>query len=192
MSSRRSRGSWFGTSAPPDEEETRLVFLPTQSRNRFPGGYYGSCESVSLVGRKYQRRSGDTSTRNWRRMGALLPKPEVQPFRKVDVLQQGVTVSREQHGMANNRVITSKYNFVTFVPRSLFEQFRRIANMYFLVMSILMVIGTYTDLFTSPLEPYSTLLPLCGVLLVTMVKDGLEDLKRHRSDNKVRARPRFL
>lgn len=116
----------------------------------------------------------------------MLPKPEVLSFRKIDVLRLGLTVSREQHGMASNTVITSKYNPVTFVPRSLFEQFRRIANIYFLVMSILMVIGTYTTVFISPLNPISTLLPLCGVLLVTMVKDGLEDLKRHRSDKRVR------
>ena len=45
--------------------------------------------------------------------------------------------------MANNAVVTSKYNAVTFMPWSLFEQFRCIANIYFSVISILMVIGTY-------------------------------------------------
>ncbi|CAN0222288.1 unnamed protein product, partial [Discosporangium mesarthrocarpum] len=87
--------------------------------------------------------------------------------------------------MSDNGIVTSKYNLITFVPRSLFEQFRRIANIYFLVISVLMVLGTFTDLFSSPLEPYSTLLPLVFVLTVTMVKDGVEDLKRHKSDKKV-------
>ena len=119
-------------------------------------------------------------------MGAMLPKPELSPFRRIDVLRDGVTLGREQHLMANNVVVTSKYNAVTFMPRSLFEQFRRIANIYFLVISILMIIGTYTTLFTSPLTPWSTLIPLFLVLLVTMVKDGVEDLKRHRSDKRVR------
>jgi phospholipid-translocating ATPase len=29
-----------------------------------------------------------------------------------------------------NQVITSKYNLITFIPRNLIEQFRRVANMY--------------------------------------------------------------
>ena len=93
-------------------------------------------------------------------MGAMLPKPELSQFRRIDMLRDGVTLGREQHSMANNIVVTSKYNAVTFMPKSLFEQFRRIANIYFLVISILMIIGTYTTLFTSPLTPWSTLFPL--------------------------------
>ena len=88
--------------------------------------------------------------------------------------------------MADNSVVTSKYNVVTFIPRSLFEQFRRIANVYFLVITVLMMLGTYTSLFVSPLAPFSTLVPLILVLGVTMIKDGAEDLKRHRSDKRVR------
>ena len=34
------------------------------------------------------------------------------------------------HVYATNQVITSKYTIVTFLPRNLLEQFRRIANMY--------------------------------------------------------------
>lgn len=30
----------------------------------------------------------------------------------------------------SNQVVTSKYTFVTFLPRNLFEQYRRIANVY--------------------------------------------------------------
>ncbi|CAM9905241.1 unnamed protein product [Choristocarpus tenellus] len=118
-------------------------------------------------------------------MGGLLTRPEVTAFRKIDVLRQGIEISVEQTSMASNNIHTSKYNVISFVPKSLFEQFRRVANVYFLVISMLMVVGTYTTLFTSPLQPFSTLFPLIFVLLVTMVKDGAEDLKRHRSDKKV-------
>src|SRR5690606_2514070 len=72
--------------------------------------------------------------------------------------------------------------------RSLFEQFRRLANLYFLCMSVLMLIGTYTTQFDSPLTPWSTLLPLIIVLAVTMAKEGAEDIKRHRSDALVNSR----
>jgi phospholipid-translocating ATPase len=34
----------------------------------------------------------------------------------------------------SNQVITSKYTIITFLPRNLLEQFRRIANMYVLYL----------------------------------------------------------
>ena len=33
----------------------------------------------------------------------------------------------------SNRIKTSKYNLITFLPISIFEQFRRVANFYFLI-----------------------------------------------------------
>ncbi|CAN0033542.1 unnamed protein product, partial [Hapterophycus canaliculatus] len=102
--------------------------------------------------------------------------------------REGVAGGPEQSAMADNSVVTSKYNLLTFVPKSLFEQFRRIANIYFLGISVLMMLGWYTTLFSSPLAPFSTLIPLILVLGVTMVKDGAEDLKRHRSDKRVSQR----
>lgn len=76
-----------------------------------------------------------------------------------------------------NAVCTSKYSAVNFVPKSLFEQFRRIANFYFLVISLLQLT---TNL--SPTNEYSTIGPLTLVLLATMVKEGLEDRVRHQQD----------
>lgn len=76
-----------------------------------------------------------------------------------------------------NAVRTSKYSAINFVPKSLFEQFRRIANFYFLIISLLQLT---TNL--SPTNEYSTVGPLMLVLLATMVKEGLEDRKRHQQD----------
>jgi hypothetical protein len=45
-----------------------------------------------------------------------------------------------------------------------------------------MTLGTYTAFFDSPLDPWSTLLPLLVVIGVSVVKEGAEDLKRHRGD----------
>lgn len=36
---------------------------------------------------------------------------------------------KKDHVYASNQVITSKYTIITFIPRNLLEQFRRIANM---------------------------------------------------------------
>ena len=39
----------------------------------------------------------------------------------------------------DNRIHTSKYNILTFLPINLFEQFQRVANAYFLFLLILQV-----------------------------------------------------
>lgn len=51
-----------------------------------------------------------------------------------------------------------------------------------------MMLGTYTDLFDSPLTPYTTLIPLIVVLAITMGKEGFEDIKRHTADLKTNNR----
>ncbi len=40
----------------------------------------------------------------------------------------------------SNRIKTSKYNLFNFLPKNLFEQFRRIANFYFLINVIIIFI----------------------------------------------------
>lgn len=37
---------------------------------------------------------------------------------------------KKDHIYTTNQVITSKYTVITFLPRNLMEQFRRIANVY--------------------------------------------------------------
>lgn len=59
----------------------------------------------------------------------------------------------------------------------LFEFFRVIANCYFLVISILQVATPW-----SPTNQYTTAGPLVVVLMVSMIKQGLEDKKRHDAD----------
>ena len=51
-----------------------------------------------------------------------------------------------------------------------------------------MLIGTYTSFFDSPLTPWSTLMPLVIVLMISMGKEGAEDLKRHYADRLVNSR----
>ena len=41
--------------------------------------------------------------------------------------------------IAGNEVRTAKYTLVTFLPVNLFEQFSRIANLYFALIAILQV-----------------------------------------------------
>ncbi|XP_073020331.1 phospholipid-transporting ATPase 3-like isoform X1 [Primulina eburnea] len=75
-----------------------------------------------------------------------------------------------------NSVSTTKYDVFTFLPKGLFEQFRRVANLYFLMISIL----SCTPI--SPVSPITNVLPLTLVLLVSLVKEAWEDWKRFQND----------
>ncbi|XP_041666253.1 phospholipid-transporting ATPase ID-like [Cheilinus undulatus] len=84
---------------------------------------------------------------------------------------------------ANNAIKTSKYNIVTFLPLNLFEQFRRLANAYFLFLMILQLFPQI-----SSIAWYSTAVPLVLILSITAVKDANDDISRHKSDNQVNNR----
>ncbi|KAL2546544.1 putative phospholipid-transporting ATPase 9 [Forsythia ovata] len=83
---------------------------------------------------------------------------------------------------ANNYVRTTKYTAATFLPKSLFEQFRRVANFYFLVTGIL----SFTSL--APYSAVSAIIPLIIVIGATMVKEGIEDWRRKQQDIEVNNR----
>ncbi|XP_067412224.1 probable phospholipid-transporting ATPase IM [Emydura macquarii macquarii] len=89
----------------------------------------------------------------------------------------------EKFQYANNRIKTSKYNILTFLPINLFEQFQRVANAYFLFLLILQLIPEI-----SSLSWFTTIVPLVLVLAITAVKDATDDYFRHKSDNQVNNR----
>ncbi|KAG6843812.1 hypothetical protein H0H87_000218 [Tephrocybe sp. NHM501043] len=91
---------------------------------------------------------------------------------------------KPEHVYGTNQVITSKYTIVTFLPRNLLEQFRRVANVFFLAIAILQFFNKF-----STISPGLVILPLLIVLGITAIKDGYEDVKRHQSDRRVNHTP---
>uniref|UniRef100_H3AJ65 Phospholipid-transporting ATPase n=1 Tax=Latimeria chalumnae TaxID=7897 RepID=H3AJ65_LATCH len=89
------------------------------------------------------------------------------------------TVSYLPQKFCDNRIVSSKYTFWNFLPKNLFEQFRRIANFYFLIIFLVQVI------VDTPTSPVTSGLPLFFVITVTAIKQGYEDWLRHRADNEV-------
>ncbi|KAG4992835.1 hypothetical protein JHK87_026292 [Glycine soja] len=85
--------------------------------------------------------------------------------------------TNDKYEFTGNEIRTSRYTFVTFLPKNLFIQFHRVAYLYFLAIAALnqlpplAVFGRTVSLF-----------PLLFVLCVTAIKDGYEDWRRHRSD----------
>ncbi|KAM4733123.1 phospholipid-transporting ATPase IG isoform 2-T3 [Anableps anableps] len=83
----------------------------------------------------------------------------------------------------DNRIVSSKYTVWNFLPKNLFEQFRRIANFYFLIIFLVQVI------VDTPTSPVTSGLPLFFVITVTAVKQGYEDWLRHKADREVNDYP---
>ncbi|KAJ8330941.1 phospholipid transporting ATPase [Batrachochytrium dendrobatidis] len=79
-----------------------------------------------------------------------------------------------------NKVRTSKYTIVTFLPKNIFEQFRGIANFYFLSLVILQVFNDFKEVDVSV-----TAAPILIIVAITAFKDAIEDWKRHESDNSI-------
>lgn len=76
-----------------------------------------------------------------------------------------------------NRIRTTKYTLLTWLPLSLLFQFQRTANIYFLYISCLVVWSW------SPKNWKSKIFPFAGVLLWTALKDLFEDRRRKRDDD---------
>lgn len=77
----------------------------------------------------------------------------------------------------DNHISTAKYNVATFLPKFLFEQFSKYANLFFLFTAALQQIPNI-----SPTNRYTTIGPLIVVLLVSAGKELVEDFKRKNSD----------
>uniref|UniRef100_A0A8C5KA10 ATPase, class V, type 10D n=1 Tax=Jaculus jaculus TaxID=51337 RepID=A0A8C5KA10_JACJA len=80
----------------------------------------------------------------------------------------------------NNRIRTTKYTLLNFVPRNLFEQFHRAANLYFLFLVVLNWVP-----LVEAFQKEITMLPLAVVLTIIAVKDGLEDYRKYKIDKQI-------
>lgn len=81
-----------------------------------------------------------------------------------------------------NYVSTTKYNIITFLPKAIFEQFRRVANIYFLIAAILSLTPV------SPFSAVSMIAPLAFVVGLSMAKEAMEDWRRFMQDMEVNSR----
>jgi phospholipid-translocating ATPase len=76
-----------------------------------------------------------------------------------------------------NTIRSSRYTVWNFVPRQLFFQFSKLANAYFLLISILQMIPGL-----STTGNYTTIIPLFVFVSISMAKEGYDDLRRYKLD----------
>ena len=120
-------------------------------------------------------------------MGNCLPgrgvKPAFRPIVPNHTVDPNIphdSKAHPNHGYSFNLVKTTRYSIITFLPKNLFEQFHRFANIYFIFVVALNWIPQ-VNAFAKEVAA----LPVFFVLLVTALKDAFEDFRRYRSDKKV-------
>ena len=114
------------------------------------------------------------------------PRYDPQAFnekRRIDRRKIYVNIPPDDHDQRKfppNRIKTSKYTIWTFLPKNIVEQFRGLANFYFLTLVILQAF----DLFKT-VDIFITAAPIIVIVAITSLKDAFEDWKRHQSDSLV-------
>ncbi|KFY76639.1 hypothetical protein V499_03770 [Pseudogymnoascus sp. VKM F-103] len=76
-----------------------------------------------------------------------------------------------------NSIRSSRYTLWNFLPRQLLFQFGKIANFYFLIISILQMIPGLSTTGT-----YTTIVPLLVFITLSMAKEGYDDVRRYKLD----------
>ncbi|KAI1113328.1 phospholipid-translocating P-type ATPase [Nemania sp. NC0429] len=131
---------------------------------------------------------GDHCYRKWIIEGLLRQKPLPPskdgrhiPFTPNAVRREPLMDERSGKHYTTNTIRSNRYTILSFLPKQLFFQFRRLANFYFLVIGILQQIPGW-----SPTGRYTTLGPLIAFVALIMAKEGWDDYRRYlldREDN---------
>lgn len=125
----------------------------------------------------------------WRRLLCFVlrrsPRSDLEDRKRVVVPNHMVPpkTPRKEHPngrRVNNRVRTTKYTLLSFLPRNLLEQFHRVANLYFIFIVLLNWFPAI-NAFGKEIS----MIPVVFVLGVTAVKDLFEDRRRHASDKRI-------
>ncbi|KAI5298936.1 hypothetical protein KEM55_002761, partial [Ascosphaera atra] len=164
------------------------------------GGFMGRAKSMLGMKPDYSEMDLPLTEAGARNVAGTLPEQQPPPSqkqrfsasnfkfglgrKKVDPRTLGPRIIYLNNPPANamnkyvsNSVSTAKYNVVTFIPKFLYEQFSKYANLFFLFTAVLQQIPNI-----SPTNRWTTVVPLVIVLLVSAIKESVEDARRRMSD----------
>ncbi|EFN77263.1 uncharacterized protein LOC105189790 [Harpegnathos saltator] len=122
----------------------------------------------------------------WRRIwahcfGPLLEEPRLRTIVPNHLVPPKTPASQHPNsGRMDNRVRTTKYTALSFLPRNLLEQFHRVANLYFIFIVLLNWVPAI-----NAFGKEVAMIPVIFVLGVTALKDFFEDRRRLASDRRV-------
>lgn len=110
----------------------------------------------------------------------IKPLPPTKDGRHIElnVSEVGALIDeRSGSSYIDNSIRSSRYSLWSFFPKQLIAQFSKVANFYFLVVSILQMIPGLSTTGT-----FTTIVPLLIFVGISMGKEGFDDLRRYRLD----------
>ncbi|KIK63428.1 hypothetical protein GYMLUDRAFT_41114 [Collybiopsis luxurians FD-317 M1] len=162
------------TTASALEEAIRTEQKAERRKQKRRRGLFGS--RISEKKRPQTADSTDNSTPSTEIPGLRRNVYVNHPLSHSELDQNGEPMARYER----NKVRTSKYTIITFIPKNLFEQFRRVANIFFLVLVVVQLFPVFGAANGS-----ISVLPLAFILTVTALKDAIEDYRRASLDDQV-------
>ena len=180
------------------DSNTNLI----SKNNSIKDGTTSSTITVPLSKKSKKKRKSTSSNESMRKMKAevnnldnkengkgLEPIMEAPPLEKIvkkDDIYEFYINDPERNTkelmFKDNKISTTKYNAITFLPKALLYQFARLANIYFVFTAVLQSIP-----IISPLSPATAIAPIVFVLTVSLIREAVEDLKRRSLDNEQNA-----
>jgi len=160
------------------------VFSSDTNNTKISKGTNHSSSAVSV----HSRSTSSSHTEKWTYLfkeadAAFKPVDSVivqGDDRKISMHPDGVDVVPGElnrvRGGKPNTLRTTRFTLLTWIPLSLMQQFKRIANIYFLFICVIVCFPW------SPKSWHSKLGPFVLVLFWTACKDMYEDLRRRRDD----------
>ncbi|EPY52470.1 P-type ATPase [Schizosaccharomyces cryophilus OY26] len=163
-----STGSSHDSASPVEDEfATSVAHLPNRERS---GSYDGPPNSklASYANAKETSISGQSDL------------PNEAPSRRIYVNHiPNEHANLPKQTFPGNKIRTTMYTPLNFIPKNLYNQFKNVANIFFLFLILLQCIPTFHA--RHPALPF---IPLTIILLSTAIKDGIEDYRRSILDNK--------
>ncbi|QGA19183.1 hypothetical protein EYB26_006871 [Talaromyces marneffei] len=110
----------------------------------------------------------------------IKPLPPTKDGRHIELNVSAVDMlvdERSGSSYVDNSIRSSRYSLWSFFPKQFLAQFSKVANFYFLVVSILQMIPGLSTTGT-----FTTIVPLLIFVGISMGKEGFDDLRRYRLD----------
>lgn len=154
--------------------------MPKKEQNESPVEGEGGGDGSDRMDVVHSYVNIHASTRAFTKFANKTKKQQTDEARMQSHMLMNIFINRREQNeprFPRNVFITSKYTVWNFLFINLFEQFSRIANFVFLLVTLVQLIPG-----VSPFSIWSTLLPLIFILMVTALKEAWEDYKRHKAD----------
>jgi phospholipid-translocating ATPase len=187
-----------------EDEDLEELLHDAPTTNRHSAGsidsaYDGAPLLPTLPGRRRRRESPNALSR----LGTTLRLPSFRSDRSRSPITEAAITDQEpedEHDPSSNRIVAvgqrqptrfppnaisnAKYTPLSFVPRTLYNEFKFFLNMYFLLVALSQIIPA---LRIGYLTTY--IAPLAFVLAVTLGKEAMDDIARRRRDAEANAEP---